>query len=213
MPCDPKRNERWLDQRIADDPVSYSNLRGTLTFATEGPKTRAHQLFINLVDNARLDRMGFAPIGRVVDGMTAVDSLYSEYGEAPDQQIIERSGSLGTSSGCSRSWTTSKRRGSRGSRNRSSRVNSRSSDRVATDRVTAGNEGLKSEKVRGDIRRSDYPSRLRSLRLPRVYTAAIAMLAPPLMSGAYISSPGSRAARPTGESPVFPGGAAQPSRR
>jgi peptidyl-prolyl cis-trans isomerase A (cyclophilin A) len=90
--ADPKRNERWLDQRIADDPVSHSNLRGTLTFATEGPNTRAHQLFINLVDNARLDRMGFAPIGRVIDGMTVVDSLYSEYGEAPDQHMIQTLG-------------------------------------------------------------------------------------------------------------------------
>jgi peptidyl-prolyl cis-trans isomerase A (cyclophilin A) len=90
--ADPKRNERWLDQRIADDPVSHSNLRGTLTFATEGPNTRAHQLFINLVDNARLDRMGFSPIGRVVDGMAVVDSLYSEYGEAPDQHMIQTLG-------------------------------------------------------------------------------------------------------------------------
>ena len=90
--ADPKRNQRWLDQRIADDSVSHSNVRGTLTFATEGPNTRAHQLFINLVDNSRLDRMGFSPIGRVADGMTVVDSLYSEYGEGPDQQMIQTLG-------------------------------------------------------------------------------------------------------------------------
>ena len=90
---DPKRNQRWLDERIADDSVSHSNVRGTLTFATEGKNTRANQVFINFADNSRLDRMGFSPIGRVVgEGMAVVDSLYSGYDEAPDQHMIQTLG-------------------------------------------------------------------------------------------------------------------------
>jgi peptidyl-prolyl cis-trans isomerase A (cyclophilin A) len=85
-------NEPWDSLRITDDSVRQSNLRGTLTFATEGPNTRSHQVFINLGDNARLDAMGFAPIGRVVQGMEVVDSLYSGYGESPDQQYIQTLG-------------------------------------------------------------------------------------------------------------------------
>jgi peptidyl-prolyl cis-trans isomerase A (cyclophilin A) len=89
---DPKRNEPWLKVRIPDDSVAQSNLRGTLTFATEGKDTRANQLFINLADNSRLDRMGFSPIGKVVEGMSVVDSLYSGYGEDPDQHMIQTLG-------------------------------------------------------------------------------------------------------------------------
>jgi len=89
---DPKRNEQWDDKRLVDDSVKQSNLRGTITFATEGPNTRTHQVFINLHDNARLDRMGFAPFGKVVQGMNVVDSLYSGYGEDPDQQFIQSMG-------------------------------------------------------------------------------------------------------------------------
>src|SRR4051812_8967185 len=77
--ADPRRNAEW-DKRISDDSVKQSNVRGTLVFAAEGPKSRTHHLFINLKDNSRLDNMGFAPIGRVVDGMNVVDSLYSGYG-------------------------------------------------------------------------------------------------------------------------------------
>jgi hypothetical protein len=46
-----------------------------------GPNTRATQLYINLADNVRLDAQGFAPIGRVIDGMDVVDRLYAGYGE------------------------------------------------------------------------------------------------------------------------------------
>jgi cyclophilin family peptidyl-prolyl cis-trans isomerase len=51
-------------------------------------------MFFNLKDNAPLDRMGFAPIGVVVQGMSVVDSIYSGYGETPDQTSL---GNLGNS--------------------------------------------------------------------------------------------------------------------
>jgi peptidyl-prolyl cis-trans isomerase A (cyclophilin A) len=79
----PAVNRVWESRTFPDDPVRLSNGRGTVTFATAGPNTRTTQLFVNLANNARLDRLGFAPVGRVVDGMIHVDSLYSGYGEGP----------------------------------------------------------------------------------------------------------------------------------
>jgi peptidyl-prolyl cis-trans isomerase A (cyclophilin A) len=81
---DPRVAKVWDTRTIQDDPVRQSNTRGMVTFATAGPNTRTTQIFVNFANNARLDRLGFAPIGRVVDGMTrVVDSLYSGYGEGP----------------------------------------------------------------------------------------------------------------------------------
>jgi len=65
---------------------------GTITFATAGPNTRTTQLFINLVDNARLDGMGFAPFGKVIEGMDVVKAITSQYGEMPQQYAIETQG-------------------------------------------------------------------------------------------------------------------------
>lgn len=82
----PELNAVWREQRIADDPVKKSNLRGFVSFATAGPGSRTTQFFINFVDaNSRLDGMGFAPFGQVVSGMEVVDALYSEYGEGAPQ--------------------------------------------------------------------------------------------------------------------------------
>ena len=67
-------------------------MRGTLTFATAGPGTRTTQLFLNTNDNVRLDGQGFAPFGRVIDGMSVVDQLFQGYGEQPDQHRIESEG-------------------------------------------------------------------------------------------------------------------------
>lgn len=83
----PKVNEQW-DDKIPDDSVSHSNTRGTVSFATEGPSTRAHQIFVNTGENGRLDRLGFTPIGQVVDGLAIVDSLNAQYGEQPEQHFI-----------------------------------------------------------------------------------------------------------------------------
>jgi homoserine O-acetyltransferase len=74
-------NAVWYTRTFADDSVKQSNVRGTVAFAMTGPNTRTTQVYINLVDNTRLDAQGFSPIGRVVSGMNVVDSLYSGYGE------------------------------------------------------------------------------------------------------------------------------------
>jgi NAD(P)-dependent dehydrogenase (short-subunit alcohol dehydrogenase family)/cyclophilin family peptidyl-prolyl cis-trans isomerase len=80
---DPVIARTWAAQNLPVDSVRGTNARGTITFAQRDTKTRNANLFINLRDNTRLDADGFAPIGRVVEGMDVVDSLYSEYGERP----------------------------------------------------------------------------------------------------------------------------------
>ncbi len=92
MSGNPETSAKWQDARIGDDPVKVSNKAGTLTFATSGKDSRTTQLFVNLGENARLDRMGFSPFGRVVEGMENVKKFYSSYGERPDQGRIRQSG-------------------------------------------------------------------------------------------------------------------------
>lgn len=82
----------WREANIDDDPVKGSNTKGTITFATAGPNTRTTQLFINLGDNVGLDNMGFAPFGKVTEGMDIIDKLNFEYGERPDQGKIQMQG-------------------------------------------------------------------------------------------------------------------------
>ncbi|HEV3042133.1 MAG TPA: peptidylprolyl isomerase [Candidatus Angelobacter sp.] len=77
----PETAQAWRDKTFPDDPVVESNQRGFVGYAMTGPNTRATQLYINLADNTRLDPQGFAPIGKVVEGMEVVDKLYSGYGE------------------------------------------------------------------------------------------------------------------------------------
>lgn len=83
MHGEPKVNAAWDKLPIPDDSVVESNRRGYVSFAMAGPNTRTTQFFINTVNNRPLDEMGFAPIGRVVEGMAVVDSLFADYGDAP----------------------------------------------------------------------------------------------------------------------------------
>jgi peptidyl-prolyl cis-trans isomerase A (cyclophilin A) len=91
----PPVNAAWKNTNIKDDPVTQSNKKGYITFATAGPNTRTTQVFINLKDNTRLDSMGFAPFGVVEgDGMSVVEMMYGQYGDnaGPDQDQIEKQG-------------------------------------------------------------------------------------------------------------------------
>jgi peptidyl-prolyl cis-trans isomerase A (cyclophilin A) len=88
----PKIQSVWREANITDDPVTQSNKRGFITFATRGPNTRTTQVFINFKDNAFLDGQGFAPFGQVVSGMEIVEKINSAYGERPDQGRIQAEG-------------------------------------------------------------------------------------------------------------------------
>ena len=79
----PQVSAAWTNATIKDDPVKQSNKMDFVTFATAGPDTRTTQLFINLVDNSRLDKSGFAPFGKVTEGMNVVEMFYEGYGEIP----------------------------------------------------------------------------------------------------------------------------------
>jgi len=92
LAADPRVTNKWVNANIPDDPVRITNAEGTITFATAGKDTRTTQLFINLKDNSRLDSMGFAPFGKVVKGLDVVQSVFSGYGEQPDQGQLTAQG-------------------------------------------------------------------------------------------------------------------------
>jgi peptidyl-prolyl cis-trans isomerase A (cyclophilin A) len=73
---------RTIPDDVVDQSVRESNVLGFAGFANTGPNTRSTQIYINLGDNSRNDaEAGFAPFGKVVEGMDVVQKLYSGYGE------------------------------------------------------------------------------------------------------------------------------------
>ena len=49
-------------------------------------------MFVNFGNNAFLDKQGFSPIGRVTEGLEALESVFAGYGEKPDQNKITKYG-------------------------------------------------------------------------------------------------------------------------
>jgi peptidyl-prolyl cis-trans isomerase A (cyclophilin A) len=93
IPSDPAIAAIWMNARLKDEPVHETNKRGSICFAkTNDPDTRTTQLFINLGDNNRLDAMGFAPFAVITEGMDVVDKLNLQYGDTPDQTLIQTKG-------------------------------------------------------------------------------------------------------------------------
>lgn len=97
---DPEVIAAWKNRTMPDDSARVSNARGTLAYAMlTTPNTRTTQIYINLADNTQLDAQGFAPFGRIVEGIDVIDRLYAEYDEragggmrAGNQGPIEREG-------------------------------------------------------------------------------------------------------------------------
>jgi len=78
----PAVSAAWRTRTIPDDARKQSNVRGMVAFAFAVPDGRTTQIYIALTDlSSPQDEQGFAPIGRVVEGMDVADALNSEYGE------------------------------------------------------------------------------------------------------------------------------------
>lgn len=92
IPGDPNLAAQWREATMKDDPVIQTNSPGMISFATSGPNSRTTQVFINYGDNARLDGMGFAPFGKVVEGMDVVTAINAKHREQPNQGLIQRKG-------------------------------------------------------------------------------------------------------------------------
>ena len=84
----PEVDRVWENATIKDDKVTHSNTRGMITFAqTPELNSRGTQLFINYIDNSRLDKDRFAPFGEVSSGMDVVDKINSSYKNLDPDQI------------------------------------------------------------------------------------------------------------------------------
>jgi peptidyl-prolyl cis-trans isomerase A (cyclophilin A) len=80
---DPAVATRWRARTIPDDPRTQSNVRGMVAFAFAEPNARTTQVYIALKDlSDPQDAQGFAPFGRVIEGMDVADALNTEYGES-----------------------------------------------------------------------------------------------------------------------------------
>ena len=79
------QTHKWDKFKVPDEKVKMSNLKGALSYARAGEETRGNDLFINLVDNKRLDTVyynkvrGFPAFGKVIKGMEVVESFYGGY--------------------------------------------------------------------------------------------------------------------------------------
>jgi peptidyl-prolyl cis-trans isomerase A (cyclophilin A) len=92
---DPVLDSVWREHPLPDEPTVASNRRGVVSFARGGPETRSYTLFVNLVDNERLDRLatsgveGYPPIGEIEEGLEVIDGFYGAYADrTPSQDSI-----------------------------------------------------------------------------------------------------------------------------
>ncbi len=80
-------NKGWNSIGVDDEEVTLSNDKGTIAFARSSKKTRTTQIFVNLKDNKRLDKLdysgvkGFPVIAKVTSGMENVLKFYDKHGD------------------------------------------------------------------------------------------------------------------------------------
>jgi peptidyl-prolyl cis-trans isomerase A (cyclophilin A) len=91
LAANPAMTKKW-DKPIKDDYVLHTNSLGTVSFAKSDVETRTTQVFVNIRSNQILDDDGFAPFGRVTEGMEVFDKIYRGYGGQPDQDQIKKRG-------------------------------------------------------------------------------------------------------------------------
>ena len=78
----PEVSAVWMSMKLKDDPNKQSNDRGTVAFPRPYPNSRWAPVVIHTKDNRDLNQVGYAPFGKVVQGMNVVDGLTKNAGEA-----------------------------------------------------------------------------------------------------------------------------------
>jgi len=84
-------NNSWSKIKIPDEPVLHKNDSMTIAFARGGIETRTTQIFINMKDNYRLDKLeysgvkGFTVVAKVTSGYETLHKFYANYGPKPAQ--------------------------------------------------------------------------------------------------------------------------------
>ena len=98
---DPAVANVWGNLIIDNDNLTISNTYGTIAYAAAScgndnmACNRTTQVYVNYADNSRLDGMGFTPFGIIsTTDMSVVNSIYSGYGQNPDQDSIYAQGDV-----------------------------------------------------------------------------------------------------------------------
>lgn len=79
----PEVSAVWMSMKLKDDPNKQSNDRGTIAFPRPYPNSRWAPVVIHTKDNRDLNQVGYAPFGKVIQGMNVVDSLSKNAEAAP----------------------------------------------------------------------------------------------------------------------------------
>ncbi len=80
-----KNNFYWDKKSLHDEPVKQKHIQGTVAFARSGKNSRAAQLFVDMVDNPKLDTTmresvhGYPPIGKIIKGFEVLIKLNDTY--------------------------------------------------------------------------------------------------------------------------------------
>jgi peptidyl-prolyl cis-trans isomerase A (cyclophilin A) len=80
-----KTNFYWDKKSLPDEPVMQKHKKGIVAFARSGKNSRSAQLFVDMVDNPKLDTTmreqvhGYPPIGKVIKGFDVLMKLNGKY--------------------------------------------------------------------------------------------------------------------------------------
>jgi cyclophilin family peptidyl-prolyl cis-trans isomerase len=89
----PDVSAAWMEAKIQDEPPKLHNERGNVVFPKPRPNSRWAPLMIHTASNADLDAAGYAPFGKVVQGMNVVDSLTRmPVAKSPDPVKVQQGG-------------------------------------------------------------------------------------------------------------------------
>jgi len=89
----PEVSAAWHESAIKDDPPKQPNDRGYVAFAKARPNARWGPLVIHLKANRDLDQVGYAPVGRIIQGMNVIDALKRvESSAAPEAAKVQTGG-------------------------------------------------------------------------------------------------------------------------